>query len=125
MLWNVVAGSDTITMAGTMPSAKAPKTMLIRYRTPAIRASWRGEAPSTKSISDRLVGASGVSVVFIIASFRRGDGGKNREATLGVSAGEEEAGDEERDGSIGGKHGESGPGGERVGLLRNAEDGSS
>src|SRR3954462_400319 len=90
MLWNVVAGSDTITIAGTMPSAKAPKTMLIRYRRPAILARRRGDAPATGLISNEVLGADGVSVVFIIAPFGRGDGGKNREATLGVSAGEEE-----------------------------------
>src|SRR5438105_9609986 len=39
-------------MAGTIVMAKAPPTMLIRYRPPAILASWRGEVPSTESIKD-------------------------------------------------------------------------
>src|SRR6202022_3890966 len=39
-------------MAGTMLMAKAPPTMLIRYRTPAILASCLGEVSTTESIKD-------------------------------------------------------------------------
>jgi pyruvate/2-oxoglutarate dehydrogenase complex dihydrolipoamide dehydrogenase (E3) component len=40
MLWAVAAASpDTTNVAGTMPMAKAPPRMLIRYSAPAIRAS--------------------------------------------------------------------------------------
>jgi hypothetical protein len=51
MLFAVAAASpDTTNMAGTMPMAKAPATMLIRYRAPAILASWRGEVSAMESI---------------------------------------------------------------------------
>src|SRR3954447_20063892 len=54
MLWAVAAASPcTISKAGTTVMAKAPPTMLIRYRAPAILASWRGEAAVTESITDR------------------------------------------------------------------------
>src|ERR1700730_12126650 len=39
-------------MAGTMLMAKAPPTMFIRYRTPAILASCFGEVSATESIKD-------------------------------------------------------------------------
>src|SRR4051812_49579787 len=58
MLWAVAAASPcTTSKAGTTVMAKAPPTMLIRYRAPAILASWRGEAPVTEYITDgsRLV----------------------------------------------------------------------
>jgi hypothetical protein len=51
MLWAVAAISGTTRMAGTTPMAKAPATMLTRYRAPAILASWRGEAPAVESIN--------------------------------------------------------------------------
>src|SRR5438270_10285823 len=38
-------------MAGTMPMAKAPRTILIRYRAPAILANWRGAVPVMESIN--------------------------------------------------------------------------
>src|ERR671937_153367 len=43
---------DTTNMAGTMPMAKPPRTMLIRYSAPAILASWRGAVALMESIID-------------------------------------------------------------------------
>src|SRR2546428_416340 len=52
MLWAVADASPlTTSMAGTIPMAKAPPTMLIRYRAPAILASCRA------LIASRLYGA--------------------------------------------------------------------
>jgi hypothetical protein len=50
MLCAVVARSGVNKAARTKPMAKAPPTMLIKYKAPAILASWRGEAPATESI---------------------------------------------------------------------------
>ena len=50
MLCAVVARSGVNKAARTKPMAKAPPTMLIKYKAPAILASWRGEAPVTEPI---------------------------------------------------------------------------
>src|SRR4030088_636718 len=65
-------------MAGTMPMAKAPRTILIRYRAPAILANWRGAVPvmeSTNGPSPTMPTAPGrVSVVGILVSFLNAGG---------------------------------------------------
>jgi hypothetical protein len=50
MLCAVVATSGVNKAARTKPIAKAPPTMLIKYKPPAILASWRGERSVTESI---------------------------------------------------------------------------
>src|SRR3954454_5392353 len=52
MLCAVAAASPcTTSMAGTTVMAKAPPMMLMRYRAPAVLASWRGDAPVSESIT--------------------------------------------------------------------------
>src|SRR5438445_1207640 len=51
MLWAVADASPlTTSMAGTMPTAKAPPMMLIRYRPPAILASCRAVMASNSTV---------------------------------------------------------------------------